>query len=464
MTDARSRFSNSNGSRSGGGQIKPPSTRTMMAIGLASGALVGAWAGRQRRRAYDAQTAAETGTRATSGSQQATGEPVALIDWDRARKIATAMHRRSALSSVEREHLSAMYSEMVQRTAPIVLKQMGVEQQLTFTDVLAVDRVDWVNANMLGFERMLAPLNAMNLLGTTGGRASALAAGINRTVISTELGVLLGYLARRVLGQYDLALFGSEPLDTSVTGRLYFVHPNILATEEVLGVPREQFRLWIALHETTHAVQFEGHPWLRVHMNELISEYFRLLTGDVDYLKRGMAMLKSLSSRSRGGSAAGTGDSWISSLMSPQQQTLFDQLQALMSVIEGHSTWLMNAAGREILPNHAAIAARFQKRQRNQSPTEKLFARLIGLELKREQYRIGEAFFNAVVEARGATFAHLVWRGPAWLPNQHELREPHAWMQRADLMLRGDHVANGAIPLPTAEDVTATSTEPPTLP
>ncbi len=437
---------------------RPPSARTLVALGLASGALVGAWAGRQRlaRQSEPIDVTPATGTTSDAGA------PVALIDWERARKIAISMHRRSALGEAERQHLSTMYRDMVQRTAPVVLRHMGIADELTFTDVLAVDRVDWINANMVGFERMLAPLNSMNLLGTSTGRAAAIAAGINRTVLSTELGVLLGYLARRVLGQYDLALFGSEPLDMSATGRLYFVHPNIEATETVLGVPAEQFRLWIALHETTHAVQFEGHPWLRVHMNGLITEYFRLLTGDIDYLGRGMALLKSLTSRSRSRqqsgatthAQSGATDSWISSLMSPAQQTLFDQLQALMSVIEGHSTWLMNAAGREILPNHAAIAARFKRRQGNQSASEKLFARLIGLEMKREQYRLGESFFDAVVAERGAPFAHLVWRGTEWLPNLQELQQPSAWIQRADLMLRpaGPLAAHGPATPPESAD------------
>ena len=33
-----------------------------------------------------------------------------------------------------------------------------------------------------------------------------------------------------------------------------------------LGVPLESFRTWIALHETTHAFEFEAHPWLRPYL------------------------------------------------------------------------------------------------------------------------------------------------------------------------------------------------------
>src|SRR5260221_698560 len=32
---------------------------------------------------------------------------------------------------------------------------------------------------------------------------------------------------------------------------------------------------WVALHETTHALQFEGVPWLREHMAGLVREVLR---------------------------------------------------------------------------------------------------------------------------------------------------------------------------------------------
>jgi uncharacterized protein (DUF2342 family) len=42
-----------------------------------------------------------------------------------------------------------------------------------------------------------------------------------------------------------------------------FVDENIRRTAAVLDVPLNPFRTWIALHETTHAFEFEAHPWLR---------------------------------------------------------------------------------------------------------------------------------------------------------------------------------------------------------
>src|SRR4028119_1780951 len=124
---------------------------------------------------------------------------------------------------------------------------------------------------------MFEPIERMDLLGRSPDSPrpiNVLWSGLNQTVISAELGVLLGYLARRVLGQYDLALLGREPV---TTGKLYYVEPNIRSVEQTLKLPGEDFRMWLALHETTHAFEFEAHPWLRDHFNGLLEKYFEFL-------------------------------------------------------------------------------------------------------------------------------------------------------------------------------------------
>ena len=80
-----------------------------------------------------------------------------------------------------------------------------------------------------------------------------------------------------MLGQYDLTLLGREPM---APGRLYYVEPNIRAAEQTLGLPRDEFRMWLALHETTHAFEFEAHPWLRDHFNHMLERYFDFLRQD----------------------------------------------------------------------------------------------------------------------------------------------------------------------------------------
>ena len=89
---------------------------------------------------------------------------------------------------------------------------------------------------------------------------------VNRTVGNQQLGFMLAFLGRKVLGQYDVSLLAAGP----TRGRLHFVEPNIVATAAAMRVPRDEFRTFIALHEATHAFEFEAHPWLRPYFADLV--------------------------------------------------------------------------------------------------------------------------------------------------------------------------------------------------
>jgi coenzyme F420 biosynthesis associated uncharacterized protein len=385
----------------------------ILAVGLLTGAAIGVWAGRRAQ-----------------GWSAAQPQDTRLIDWERARSVAISMNRESALGAAERSRLDREFSDLVHRTVPLVASFTGSTLPRPLERVFAFDRVDWINANITSFQHMFEPLERMDLFGGPDApRAiNVLWSGLNRTVVSAELGVLLGYLARRVLGQYDLALLGREPLETS--GKLYFVQPNIRNVERSLGVAPDQFRLWLALHETTHAFEFEAFPWVREHMNGMIEEYFTFLTADLEYLKRGLSGIRALLERAR--SDGEHASSWIELVMTPDQRRLFAQMQATMAVIEGYSNYVMNAVGRDLMPDFNQISRRFERRQREKSNAERLFIRLTGLDMKLEQYRLGEAFINEVVRQRGHAFAQRVWDGPGFLPSLPELREPGRWVERVE--------------------------------
>ena len=389
-----------------------PVDRRLLAVGLLAGAAVGAWAG-GRARTF-------------AGRERAPG----LIDWEQARGIAINMNRGGTLTAPERERLDAYYRGLVQRCLPIVAAYTGSDLPPTLERTYAFDRVDWINANLEAFERMFAPLEALNP--ATDGRssvASVLWGGLNQTVLSAELGLLLGYLARRVLGQYDLALLGREPV---TGGKLYYVEPNIRAVERALGMPADDFRMWLALHETTHAFEFEAHPWVRDHFNGLLERYFEFLKEDAEHLRQGgLRGLRVFVERARSGDR-GEG-SWIETLMTPEQRALFNRMQALMCMVEGYSNHVMNAVGRDLLPTYETIHRKFELRQRQRSFAEQLFARLTGLNVKMEQYRLGEAFINRIVAERGHDVARRIWERAENLPTMDEIRHPDRWLTRMDV-------------------------------
>jgi coenzyme F420 biosynthesis associated uncharacterized protein len=406
--------------------------RRLVAVGLVAGAAVGAWAGGRIRPAIGPHLNGLAEPR----DQAAPGEAAKLIDWDRARQIAANMNKGQTLTAVERERLDAYYRNLVRRCIPIVEEFTGTTLPPSVERTFVFDRVDWIDANLEAFKPLFAPLEELNRSKSgENSVAAVLFGGLNQRVVSAELGLLLGYLARRVLGQYDLALLGREPI---TAGKLYYVEPNIRAIERALALPREDFRMWLALHETTHAFEFEAHPWVRTHFNGLLMQYIEFLKQDAEHLKDGLRGLRVFAERVR--RRDGAEQSWLEALMTPRQRELFSQMQAMMCVIEGYSNHVMNAVGKDLLPTYSEIARKFEQRQRERTAGEQLFARLIGLDMKLAQYRLGEAFIDQVVAERGAAFARRMWEGPVMLPSMGEIRDPERWIFRIEQV--------GGAPLP----------------
>ena len=384
-------------------------SRKMIGAGLLAGAAIGAIATARAR-----------------GLTIPRDEPATIADWDRVVAIAIAMNKADALTMPQRTELDAAYRALVERCLPLVSSYMETKIDSPIERTYAFDRVDWINANVEAFQNLLAPLNdILSRPGADRTVISALMGGLNRQIVSAEMGMLLGYLARRVLGQYDLALIGGE---TSGPGNLYFVEPNIAATEHMLGLPKDQFRLWLALHETTHVYQFEGFPWVRPYFQSLLDDYFVFLKSDLGEFRNGLHGVKLMLERVRAGQREHM--SWIESVMTPDQRVVFGKIQSLMCIIEGYSNHVMNAVGRDLLSKYDDISRKFEKRQRNRSWGEQLLARVTGLDLKMEQYRLGEEFVNAVVNGRGRGAALQLWTGPENMPTMDELRSPGDWMNR----------------------------------
>jgi len=229
-----------------------------------------------------------------------------------------------------------------------------------------------------------------------------------------------------VLGQYDLALLGREPVST---GRLYFVEPNIALFQQRHGLPGAEFRFWVALHETTHAFQFEGQPWVRDYLNGLLARYLETLASDFLAVQHRQSLAR-WAQRLRENMAQGR--HFLELMLSPEQRALFRSLQALMALMEGYSNHVMQQMGARSLAHYEQIRRQFEHRLRERSPAERLFSRLTGLDLKIEQYLLGERFVNEVVAQRGIAFMNRVWEGAGHLPTLEELRQPAGWIARLE--------------------------------
>lgn len=346
-----------------------------------------------------------------------------LIDWDAVRGIARRRLGPDAapLPAESRAAAEAFYRDALLRIEPVVAEEIGAALPAALETPAVVDRAGWVDLNLATFETLFARVERIILEQQAGhdNAGRALARIVNRSIGNQQLGFLLAFLARKVLGQYDVSLLAAGP---TTRGRLHFVEPNITATANAMRLPHDEFRTFIALHEATHAFEFEAYPWVREHFAGLVAEAIEQLAAD-----SGGMMQRLQQALARRGSGH-----WLERMMSPTQLETFRRTQALMSLLEGYSNHVMNAAGERLLPGFRQIHDRFERRNEGRTAVERAIMRLTGLDLKMEQYEAGERFVSAVIAGRGRDFLNQVWIGPDRLPTLDEIRQPESWIARMD--------------------------------
>jgi coenzyme F420 biosynthesis associated uncharacterized protein len=351
-----------------------------------------------------------------------------VIDWILAERIAGYVAGTGdANGRLPTADLTALASESEAR----VIAYTGLEPARALPEPEGIGRREWVSTNIGAMRALLDPV--LERTGKSlGPLRPALQLGMG-VALTTEVGVVLGYLAQRVLGQYELVLL-DEAVDDRPP-RLLFVLPNLGQAVQAFGAEEKEFMTWVALHEVTHAVQFSGVPWLHGHVAGLVKTLLRSAELRIDAPRK--LRMPSGQELRRIGNALRHGD-LISVVASESERDTLDRVQAVMAVIEGHAEHVMDAVAPDLLPSLPKLRAALDRRRRSQSSLSRLLARLLGLELKLRQYERGKYFCDAVVRARGRDALHHVFSSPEALPTLAELEDPAAWLTRTGL---GGHPA-----------------------
>ncbi|MDQ6817205.1 MAG: zinc-dependent metalloprotease [Actinomycetota bacterium] len=341
-----------------------------------------------------------------------------MIDWIIAERIATWVAGTGDASPP-----TADLRDLAAESEVRVTAYTGLEPAQPLPEPEGINRREWVRSNVASMRLLLDPV-----LESTGkgfgplGPAMQIGAGL---ILSTEVGVVLGYLGQRVLGQYELVLLDEAVEDRPP--RLLFVMPNLGQAVQAFGAEEREFMTWVALHEVTHAIQFAGVPWLHRHLAGLVRELLRsaelrieaprqlrIPTGDE--VRRVLRALRE-------------GD-LITVVTTHAERETLDRVQAVMAVIEGHAEHVMDAVAPDLIPSLAQLRAALDRRRRSQSGLSRVVARLLGLNLKLRQYEQGKKFCDAIVHERGVATLHHVFSGPEAMPTLAELQNPLAWIER----------------------------------
>ena len=258
-----------------------------------------------------------------------------------------------------------------------------------------------------------------------GAMFGGLIAMMGPAMLGVQAGSMVGHLASRAFGQYDL------PLPRPPSHELAVVDSHLISFAEEWSLPADDLRLWVCLSElTTHAVL--GVPHVHRRLQGLVESYLGAFNPDPAALedKLGALDLNDLSSLPE---AFNDPEVILGAITSPEQRDLQPRLNALLAVLVGYVDHVVERVGSGLLGSYGMVTEALRRRRVEATEADHLVAHLFGLELGREQYERGDAFIAGVVERAGAEALPRLWAEERMLPTPAEVDAPGLWLARIEL-------------------------------
>ncbi|RCW40183.1 putative hydrolase/coenzyme F420 biosynthesis associated uncharacterized protein [Halopolyspora algeriensis] len=356
------------------------------------------------------------------------------VDWNVAVSTATRLIKAGpSVPRAEADRAVRALREFSVRAETHVRETTGLGQDLPVVEGDVVDRPGWLHGAARGLAELTdAALDTADIDLERGN--GELLGGLGSRSAGVQAGAVLAYLGTKVLGQYDP--FAPVPGEDR-SGRLLLVAPNIVAAQQALEVPDEDFQMWVCLHESTHRLQFNAVPWLREHFAAGLGDLLTEMEGSVgEVLSRVPAAVREMRPGRDGNERHGAGEpspgmlGVIELLQSPRQRAAMDRIIAISTLLEGHADHVMDAVGPQVVPTVHTIRKRFTERRAGGGLLDRLLRSLLGVDAKIKQYAQGAAFTRHVVDTVGMEGFNAVWSGPEYLPSRAEITDPATWIHR----------------------------------
>ncbi len=301
--------------------------------------------------------------------------------------------------------------------------------------IVPVTRAQWATATLDAYRDLLEPIGSVSSRTedseTPIDPAQAMFGQIMKMIgpvmMSMTAGSMVGNLARRSLGQYDLPI----PRDGS---ELMVVPANIDGLADEWSLDPSDLRLWVCLSELTHHAVLSI-PHVRQRIDELLADYVRGFEADPDALESRLSDLDLANADSLSSLQSVLGDPEVilGAVQSPAQRALLPQITALVTVIAGYVDWTMDSIGRGLIGSYQRLSEALRRRRVTADAADRFIERMFGLELSQDQYDRGAAFASGVVERAGAEGLARLWHSARELPTPAEVDAPGLWLARIDL-------------------------------
>ena len=294
-----------------------------------------------------------------------------------------------------------------------------------------VRRAEWIGANTENLASLLEP--AARRIGESMDLAqsgslppemqamSGMLSQLSPLLMGAQVGQVLGFLAQRVLGQFDVAVPRSGP------GAVMFVVPNVRRFETAWSLDATDFRTFVAIHEVTHRFEF-AQPWTLERFGRLLDDFLSTLRIDLEGMQARLGTLDATDPEALQRMIE-SDEGIFGAELDDEQRLKLRRIQAFMSAAEGYGDHVMHELGGQLLPSYPRIEEAM-RRYREGEAGDPVFERLLGVEMKREQYEAGRAFCDTVVELTDEATLSRMWESFEAMPSLPEIAEPRLWLAR----------------------------------
>jgi putative hydrolase len=311
---------------------------------------------------------------------------------------------------------------------------------LSRSNLPAWSRRDWLDSSVTNWAKMIEPLadgmaNALtNVLKQTPLEADveqgmAAVAPIMRafmgSLIANQLGTSIGQLAVSITGANDVAI----PLFGASEARL--IPENVAKWADGLDIPVDEVRIFLAVREAAASRLFSHSPWLSEYIQEAITAYGAGIKIDIDSiqeqaeraLETGELDVNNPESISVAISAG-----LFKPEQSPSQDAALEKLEMILALIEGWIDYVSTKAVGDRLPSYPALSETLRRARATKSPTQQLFATLLGLEVSPRKMRECSHFWFEVESEIGLGLRDQRWEDPALLPRSQDLSDVNKFL------------------------------------
>jgi len=367
--------------------------------------------------------------------------------WDSARQlgisVATGGSSEANVDPVERMGIEQLARVADLRVADVTGLSTSVSGRSV--SVLPVNRTRWVMDSLEAYRPLvellaeaLSPKDPPPDAGATepgdpfAGMFSGMLQMFQPMVLAMTAGSMVGHLAQRSFGQYDLPI--PRPTTGASADELLLVVPNLDAFADEWSLAPDDLRLWICVHEVAHHAIL-GVPHVRARMDDLLTRYVSSFRNDPAALEDriGQIDLADPAALANLQEVMGSPEVILGAITSPEQDALRPQLEALVAVVVGVVDHVVDVVGTELIPSYSMLTEALRRRRVEGAEADRFVERLFGLELTQATYDRGGAFVAGVLERAGDDGLRRLWVDATHLPTPPEVDAPGLWLARIDL-------------------------------